>query len=150
VPKLFKGILNDLRHVSESYVFTGTRNDVVFFRYLVQGISLNALGYLFYSMLVYSQLLSSILLASVFSALALLPIAYLANRKLVFKSSNPMREEVLRYFLVYGASVVFNLVLLWTVSKAIPNPYLSQAISSGVVLVTTFLLNTLWTFNGKA
>ncbi len=118
----------------------------VLFKYLAQGISLNALGYILYSVLVYFSVVESILVAALVSSLMLLPISFAANRKWVFESNNPMAGEVTRFFFVYAFSVALNLLLLWAVSIAVKNPFLAQAISSCVVVMTTFLLNNIWTF----
>ena len=79
-------------------------------------------------------------------ALAILN-AYWGYKLFVFRTSNKFREEFPRFAIVYIAALAANLLIFpWLTSTLGLNPYLSQAIFTVLLVVTTYVVNHRFSF----
>ena len=115
-------------------------------RYVIFGLIFNIIAYALYSILTFTDKFGSESQRLVVSALILFPVMFLVNRKYVFASNNMLIEDFIRFTVIYLAAIIYGLVGLTISLIYISNPYLAQAVSSMLVLTSTFALNNYWSF----
>ena len=75
---------------------------------------------------------------------------YLLNYYYTFKSKKPHLEASVKFFSVATLGAIINSSIMWLLVSRYLLPYmLAQVISTGVVLVWSFITNRLWTFSKK-
>ena len=115
-------------------------------RYIFVGITINAIGYLLFTLFIFVDLFESITNAFLFSSLIVLPISYAANRIWVFKSSQNTFYESIKFFFIYSCAVLAGVTSIHIFGKLVENPYLVQFLSALVIGATTFIVHFFWTF----
>jgi putative flippase GtrA len=74
-------------------------------------------------------------------------VNYILNYKFTFKSRKKHSVAATRFMLVALAGFFVNLFMMWLFTSAMAMNYLlAQVIATGVVLVTNYSLNRIWTF----
>ena len=87
------------------------------------------------------------LVASSLGAIVGALVNYFLNYKYTFKSDKSHAEAITKFLIVAVAGFCINFLLIWLlVSKAMLNYLLAQVITTGVVLVSNFTANRIWTF----
>jgi putative flippase GtrA len=76
-------------------------------------------------------------------------VNYVLNYKLTFRSTRTHREAALRFFTVAAFGLVLNVVIVALVMLASPPPIVAQLVATGVCLLATYGLNSVWSF-GRA
>ena len=75
-------------------------------------------------------------------------ISYLLNRRHTWRSERPHAEATWRFALVAGVGFLLTGVFMFALVDVAHAPYLpAQVVTTGIVLVWTFLANRLWTFH---
>ena len=115
-------------------------------RYIFVGITINAIGYLLFTLFIFVDLFESITSAFLCSSLIVLPISYAANRIWVFKSSQNTFYESIKFFFTYSCAVLAGVTSIQIFGKLVENPYLVQFLSALVIGATTFIVHFFWTF----
>ena len=86
-------------------------------------------------------------IASSCGAIAGAFVNYILNYKFTFKSRKSHTEAVTKFMLVALAGFFVNLFIIWLFTSVIAINYLiAQVIATGVVLVTNYTINRIWTF----
>ncbi len=84
---------------------------------------------------------------NILAALLVMPLSYIVNRLWVFRSSDPVGPQSIRFFTVYMAAVAaggVTFALLHWVFR-IPEIW-AQVWTVALVVSATFAIQTLWTF----
>ena len=115
-------------------------------RYILVGIASNAVGYLSFTFLIFINVFESITQAFLCSSLALLPISYAANRIWVFKSTQKLVYESIKFCFTYACAVFAGVTSIQIFDNYFDNPYLVQFLSTLVIGASTFMVNLFWTF----
>jgi len=85
--------------------------------------------------------------ASAIGALVGMVVNYLLNYRFTFRSAKPHREAATKFFLVGGAGLLWNLLLMWLLAERAGFHYLiAQAGATGLVLLWQFGLSRFWVF----
>jgi len=84
------------------------------------------------------------------SATLVLPISFLINKKWVFQSVQVAKLEFMKFSATYFGAIASGVIALSLLYPAIPNPYVAQLTSAGLVGVSTFLIHSFWTFNSRS
>lgn len=75
-------------------------------------------------------------------------INYWLNYRFTFRSSKRHRESVLKFIVVASIGLLLNTVFMWVGVEWLGVHYLiSQIVTTGLVLVWSFLGNRYWTFH---
>jgi putative flippase GtrA len=75
-------------------------------------------------------------------------VSYVLNRRFAFKSDRPHREATWRFALVAFVGFVLTGLFMALFNGRLGIPYLlAQVMTTGVVLVWSFVANRLWTFS---
>ena len=105
-----------------------------FIRFLIGGAYNTLFGFVLFAVL-YSQFGNDyhyILLAT-FTSIASITNAYIVYRLFVFKSKGNIIKEYLRFYIVYGASSIISLVIMFVMVETFDlNPILTQ----GLIIIT--------------
>jgi putative flippase GtrA len=76
-------------------------------------------------------------------------VSYVLNRRYAFRSDRPHREATWRFALVAGVGFVLTGLFMALCNGRWGIPYLpAQVLTTGVVLVWSFVANRIWTFSG--
>jgi putative flippase GtrA len=87
------------------------------------------------------------LFASSAGAIAGALVNYVLNYKFIFKSDKSHAEAMTKFLIVAAAGFCINFLLMWLlVNKLLVNYLIAQVITTGVVLVTNYTANRIWTF----
>ncbi|VWB67976.1 hypothetical protein BPS26883_03217 [Burkholderia pseudomultivorans] len=117
-----------------------------FVRYASVGAIGTAMQYGTTAMLV-SLRACDVVVASCTGAIAGAGVNYLLNYHVTFRAVGSHCATALRFFPVAALGIAVNGVLMWLLSYRGRWPWLAaQCMSTGVVLVTTYTANSLWTF----
>lgn len=74
-------------------------------------------------------------------------VSYMLNRKLTYDSDRPHMQATWRFALVAGAGFLLTWALMHVFTRWLGLPYLRmQFVTTGIVLVWSFVANRLWTF----
>lgn len=74
-------------------------------------------------------------------------VNYVLARRIAFRSERPHREAAPRFFLVAGAGLVLNGLMMAGFTRLVGLPYLpAQLISTGLLVLWHYAGNLLWTF----
>ena len=74
-------------------------------------------------------------------------VSYILNRRHTFASDRPHSEAGWRFALVAGVGFCLTFLLMHMLVDRLGQPYLlSQFVTTGLVLVWSFIANRLWTF----
>jgi len=74
-------------------------------------------------------------------------VNYILNYKLTLRSSDSHRNIAPRFFAVAGAGVALNSLFMFLLVHRLSMPYLlAQCVATACVLVTTFVVNSIWAF----
>ncbi len=85
--------------------------------------------------------------ASAAGALLGAVINYSLNYRFTFRSTKRHREAVLKFATVAGVGLILNTVFMWVGVELIGAHYLlSQIVTTGLVLIWSFVGNRYWTF----
>ena len=116
-------------------------------RYVLASVLANAFAYVLYALITKLELttrpVTTLLVAGVLS----FPLSFYLNRIWVFKSTNNLLVELLRFSFGYAIALILGALLLHSLLELIDNPYLVQFISMIILGSAAFLLHSLWTFN---
>ncbi|MDO8813315.1 MAG: GtrA family protein [Gallionella sp.] len=86
--------------------------------------------------------------ASVAGALLGAGINYLLNYRFTFRSTKRHRDAVLKFAVIALACLLLNTIFMWLGIELLRLHYLiSQIITTGLVLIWSFLGNRYWTFH---
>ena len=78
-------------------------------------------------------------------------LSYGLNRRHTFDSDRPHEEAGWRFALVAGVAFVLTYLFMRQMVEIWHIPYLlAQAVTTGLVMVWTFLANRMWTFRAPA
>jgi putative flippase GtrA len=78
-------------------------------------------------------------------------VNYGLSHRFVFRSTKPLRATVWKFYLVAAVGLVLNTVLMYIAVHFLALHYLvGQVVSTGVVLLSNYLLNSLWTFSRRS
>lgn len=73
-------------------------------------------------------------------------INYWLNYRYTFKSEQPHRQAVIRFFTVAAAGLILNTVIVFVLDRTHWHYLLAQATATIIVLVWNFAANRRWTF----
>jgi putative flippase GtrA len=78
-------------------------------------------------------------------------VSYLLNRRVTFESERAHREAVWRFTAVAGVGFCLTWLAMYGLVDRLGAPYLpAQVLTTGIVLVWSFVAHRLWTFSGVA
>ena len=78
-------------------------------------------------------------------------VNYVLNRRYTFRSGKGHREALTKFFVVAGAGLLLNGLIMWLFVDGLGLYYLlAQLLATGLVLVWNFAGNRCWTFNDIA
>lgn len=120
-----------------------------FFNFLGVGAIATAVHYIFLLILV-EVFGFNVVLSSGLGAFAGAVTSYILNRKHTFNSTLPHSSTMPKFFAVAGLAVIMNVILMKLFTSFFNLPYfLAQVITTGLLIILTFGLNKLWSFNDK-
>jgi putative flippase GtrA len=116
-----------------------------FARFLTSGTILNLIGLLLFSVLIATDVKGEN--ATIIVSLILLPIAFLSNKKIVFRDGKRSLQTKYRFVLIYLLIVACNYLYLRFFLQIFHAPELiAQVFFLSVVVVISFLVQKLWVF----
>jgi len=78
-------------------------------------------------------------------------VSYLLNRRHTYRSERPHREAAWRFAVVAGVGFLLTAAVMHELATRLGVPYLAaQILTTGVVLLWSFLAHRVWTFSGPA
>jgi putative flippase GtrA len=118
-------------------------------RYLPTSLFVNLLGYVTFCLIQFFLTPPAPVISSIISALLMLPISFLINRKWVFRSQDDVGVQFIKFSGTYLGSIASGVLILTAVYAMLPNPYLAQLTSTLLVGGATFIIHSFWTFESR-
>lgn len=115
-------------------------------RYILASVLANAFAYALYALITKLALTTQPVIALLAAGTLTFPLSFYLNRIWVFKSSNNLPLELLRFSFGYTLALILGALLLYSLLVLIDNPYLAQFFSMIILGISAFLLHSLWTF----
>lgn len=114
--------------------------------YLISSLSSFLLDYFCYSLflLTLNNLIVSNILAKLISSI----YNFIVNKKVVFKSKNYLKKEILNYYLLVIFILVVNTLILKLLSSLI-SPYLAKIIVEISLFIISYLIQKKYIFKGS-
>jgi len=76
-------------------------------------------------------------------------VSYALNRRVTYASDRPHAEAGWRFAAVAGVGFVLTWIFMHVLTRWLDAPYLpAQIVTTGIVLVWSFVAHKLWTFRG--
>lgn len=129
--------------------FLGSKLTANLNRYVLASVLANAFAYALYALITKLELTTRPVVALLVAGILSFPLSFYLNRIWVFKSSNNLPLELLRFSFGYTLALIIGALLLYSLLVLIDNPYLAQFVSMIVLGSSTFLLHWFWTFNKR-
>ena len=118
-------------------------------RYVLASVLANSFAYALYALITRSALTKQPVIAFLSASLLSFPLSFYLNRIWVFRSTNKIQIELLRFSFGYALALICGALLLRELLVLIANPYLAQFISMIILGSSAFLLHSLWTFKNR-
>ena len=118
-------------------------------RYVLASVLANSFAYALYALITRSALTKQPVIAFLSASLLSFPLSFYLNRIWVFRSTNIIQIELLRFSFGYALALICGALLLRELLVIIANPYLAQFISMIILGSSAFLLHSLWTFKNR-
>jgi putative flippase GtrA len=116
-------------------------------RYIIVGLWNTFVGFGLFTLFIYVLPVSRYLLALTLSTLFAGVNAYLTQRIYVWQSSATIKKEAGKFFTVFIAQSVANVILLYLLVNYFNlNPLWTQYVIATVLIVLTYLSHKYWTF----
>ena len=116
-------------------------------RYIIVGIWNTFVGFGLFTLFIYVLPVSRYLLALTLATILSGVNAYLTQRMYVWQSSAKIKEEASKFFTVFIAQSVANVILLYLLVNYLNlNPLWTQYVIATVLIVLTYLSHKYWTF----
>jgi putative flippase GtrA len=78
-------------------------------------------------------------------------VNFALSHRVVFRSTKPVASTIWKFFVVAGLGLVLNTLLMYATVDVLGLHYLvGQVVSTGLVLVSNYVCNSLWTFGRRA
>ena len=78
-------------------------------------------------------------------------VNYFLNYRITFRSSERHFEASIKFGLVAGSGLVFNLLIMFVLNQSIGIHYvLAQIVATSVVLIWNFFVNRYWTYRAPS
>jgi putative flippase GtrA len=116
-------------------------------RYIIVGLWNTLVGFGLFTLFIYVLPVSRYLLALALATLFAGMNAYLTQRIYVWQSSATGKKEASKFFTVFIAQSVANIILLYLLVNYLNlNPLWTQYVIATVLIVLTYLSHKYWTF----
>ena len=115
-------------------------------RYVLASLLANAFVYIVFALIWTSELTSQPITAFLTASILSFPISFYLNRIWVFKSTNNLPTELLRFTFGYLLAMLYGALLLNALVSLINNLYVAQFVSIIILGMSSFLLHSFWTF----
>jgi len=115
-------------------------------RYVLASLLANAFVYIVFALIWTSELTSQPITAFLTASILSFPVSFYLNRIWVFKSTNNLPTELLRFTFGYLLAMLYGALLLNALVPLINNPYIAQFVSIIILGISSFLLHSFWTF----
>lgn len=116
-------------------------------RYIIVGLWNTFVGFGLFTLFIYVLPVSRYLLALTLATLFAGTNAYLTQRIYVWQSSATIKKEASKFFTVFIAQSVANVILLYLLVNYFNlNPLWTQYVIATVLIVLTYLSHKYWTF----
>ena len=118
-------------------------------RYVPTSLFVNFFGYVTFCLIQFFLSPPAPVISFLISALLMLPISFLINRKWVFRSREVARLQFIKFSGTYSGAIASGALILTVLNAVLPNPYLAQLTSTLLVGGTTFIIHSFWTFESR-
>ena len=118
-------------------------------RYLPTSLFVNFLAYVTFCLLQFFLNPTVPAISFLISALLVMPISFLLNRKWVFRSRDVAGLQFIKFSGTYLGAIASGALILTALYALLPNPYLAQLTSSLLVGGATFIIHSFWTFESR-
>jgi len=115
-------------------------------RYILASVLANAFAYTLYALITKFTLTEQPVIALLVAGVLTFPLSFYLNRMWVFKSTNNIPLELLKFAFGYTLALAGGALLLHALLILIKNPYIAQFFSMTILGISAFLLHSLWTF----
>ncbi len=115
-------------------------------RYVLASILANACAYVLYVLITKLEFTAQPVIAFVIASILAFPLSFYLNRIWVFRSTNKLSFELLRFSFGYTLALICGAALLHSLLVFIENPYLAQFVSMIILGSSAFILHSFWTF----
>ncbi len=125
---------------------SGLKNHA-FTRYLFSGGFCNAVAFLLFGVLYHRLPALGAVTVFLLAALLTMPLSFVLNRLWVFASGGRLLPQICRFVVVYVSAMALGATSLGILLKVLSAPViLTQAVSTVLVALITFVTHSLWTF----
>ena len=118
-------------------------------RYVATSLFVNFLGYATFCLTQFLLKPPAPVISFIISALLMLPISFLINRKWVFRSRDVVVLQFIKFSGTYLGAIASGALILTALYAVISNPYLAQLTSTLLVGGATFIIHSFWTFETR-
>lgn len=119
--------------------------------YVAVGASNTVIGFGLYTILLEFLGPSNYLAVFALAHILATVVAFVLNRKFVFRSKANWTKELIRFFAVNFSSAAINFLLLIALVNVMAlNPLIAQAIASAILVFLTYLLHLRFTFRSES
>jgi putative flippase GtrA len=118
-------------------------------RYILASVLANAFAYTLYALITKLALTTQPVIALLAAGTLTFPLSFYLNRMWVFKSTNNLPFELLKFAFGYTLALASGALLLHALLVLIKNPYIAQFFSMMILGISAFLLHSLWTFKKR-
>jgi putative flippase GtrA len=115
-------------------------------RYILASVLANAFAYALYALITKLALTTQPVIALLAAGILTFPLSFYLNRIWVFKSTNNLPFELLKFAFGYTLALAGGAFLLHSLLVLIDNAYVAQFFSMIILGISAFLLHSLWTF----
>ena len=116
-------------------------------RYIFVGIWNTIVGYSLFTMFAFAFHSSQYLLSLTLSTALAGANSYLTQRLFVWQSSQKMKQEIIRFSVIFIGQFFVNAALLYVLVEQFGyHPLWTQYLLGAVIIISTYYLNKNWTF----
>lgn len=120
-------------------------------RYAIVGAALNVAAIGLFAALWAADTALPAGVVSLLASILLFPASFGLNRRWVFRSDAAVGPQLTRFMVVYSGAMAANASLVSVLTAGGDMPAVkAQVISVAIIVSSSFLLNALWTFVGRA